>query len=470
MNQQSIQSVLRGISFVCFFIYAPSFAQSTIDEVVRITDSVGYEIDPKEKEQYGLFPEYQNFMVARFLQIRDQYLLRISYQKEDKRLSEDILLSNEQFAAYRKQIAMVDQAISDKRQQQVATKAQKEGRFRMATDAFLYGSWLYGPGTAVLLELEGRRAVGVQSLAVGGSFVAALSTTKDYRLGYGRTNLIRWGNYAGTLYGLTTPLFFEFENEKVYLASAMLSTPLGGLLAYKLSAHRWFEKGETDLITTGGLVGGLYGLTIPYLINIEDLRDETQVKIYVASMMLGVPAGVLVTTRLIRHKPIDRGRAHLITLGGIAGSFYGVSIVNLAGVDPEEHLRAYAWSVVLGLPIGAYSGYRLTGKETYTLGRARLISVGAYAGALFASGIVLAAGAEGDKPQILASVLGSAVGIWYTHKATRGWGEKAAIFDPGSRVTVTLPSYAELLSFGMLTLHKPSFSERAPLRLISISF
>ena len=345
----------------------------------------------------------------------------------------------------------------------------------MATDAILYGSWLYGPGTTILLDIEGSRAAGVQLLTVGGSFVAAISATKDYRLGYGRTNLIRWGNYAGTLYGLGIPVFFDSENEKAYVGAAMLGTPLGGLLAYKLSSHRWFKKGETDLITTGGLVGGLYGATLPYLINIEDLSNRTQAKIYVASAMLGVPAGVLATTRLIRHKPINRGRAHLITLGGIAGGYYGYSLVNLAGVDADKHPRISVWSAALGLPIGAYLGYRLTDTEAYTLGRARLISVGAYAGALFGNGIVLAAGAEGNKPHLAASVLGSAVGIWYTHRVTQGWGEKVTfIFDKqmpkGNRVTVSLPSYSELLSFGMLTLRKPSFSESAPLELIRISF
>ena len=460
---------------ICLFICAPAFAQSGIGEVVRIADSVGYEIDPAENEQYALFPQYQDFILAKFLQTGDRYVLRISYQEEGRTLAEDILLSSEQFEAYRKQIAAVDQAASDEKLQKAATKAQKEGRFRMVTDAFLYGAWLYGPGITTLFDIKGTRAVGVQLLTVGGSFVGAISATKDYRLGYGRTNLIRWGNYAGTLYGLAVPLFFESENEKAYVGAAMLGTPLGGLLAHRLSAHRWFKKGETDLITTGGLVGGLYGAAIPYLVNIEDLDNWTQVKIYAASVMAGAPAGVWATTRLIRHKPINWGRAHLITLGGILGGYYGYGLVNLVGVDADAHPRIHVGAAALGLPVGAYVGYRLTGLEAYTLGRARLISFGAYAGALFGNGIALAAGAEGHRPHILASVLGSAVGVWYTHKVTHGWGEKLTFkFDKQrpteNRVTVSLPSYAELLSFGLLARHNPSSSERVPLELIRVSF
>ena len=462
--------IIKKLKWIMFFLCTSSFAQANIDEVVRITDSVGYEIDPAERERYALFPEYRNFTLAQFLHTEDRYILRISYEKEDKRLTENIPLSPKQFAAYRNQIVEAEQAANDKRLQEAATKAQKEGRLRMATDAFLYGSWLYGPGVTILLDMEGSRAAGVQLLAVGSSFVAAVSATKDYRLGYGRSNLIRWGNYAGTFYGLGIPVLFGSENEKVFLGAAMMSTPLGGLLAHKLSAHRWFEKGETDLITTGGLLGGLYGLTVPYLVNIEDLRDRSQAKIYVASAMLGIPAGVLATTRLIRHKPINRGRAHLITLGGIIGGYYSYGLVNLAGVDADKHPRVHVLAAALGLPVGTYFGYRWTEPETYTLGRARLISFGAYAGALFGNGIVLAAGAEGHKPHLVASILGSAVGIWYTHKVTRGWGEQVTFFDRWKALSVSVPSYAELLSFGMLSLHNPSFSESAPLELVRVSF
>lgn len=227
------------------------------------------------------------------------------------------------------------------------TEAQKEGRVRVVINAVGYGLWLYGPCTIRLLEMESVRAAGLELLIAGGSFMAALKATKDYRLGYGRSKLMRWGSYAGTSYGLGIPVFFESENDKAYWGSAMLCTPLGGLIAYKLSSHRWFEKGETDLIASGGLVGGLYGVAIPYLINIEDLEEWNQAKIYIASAMAGVPIGVFGTTRLIRNKPISQGRANLITLGGIVGSYYGAGIVKLAGVDVDEHPRAYVLSMAL---------------------------------------------------------------------------------------------------------------------------
>jgi uncharacterized membrane protein YfcA len=205
------------------------------------------------------------------------------------------------------------------------------------------------------------------------------------------------------------------------------------------------------------------------------LEEWNQAKIYVASAMAGIPIGVFGTTRLIRNKPISQGRAHLITLGGIVGGYYGAGIVKLAGVDVDEHPRAYVLSMALNLPVGAYLGYRFTGKEEYTLGRAWLISVGTYAGALLGSGFVMLAGVEEDaRPYVLATMLGSAAGMWYTHRATRGWGEKvaSAINEHLStnRVTVSLPSCGNLLCFGMLALRKPSFNEDKSLELLRVLF
>ena len=314
-------------------------------------------------------------------------------------------------------------------EREVSLEQQQEGRRRMVFDATLYGLLLYGPGTARLLEIESaRQIVGLEFLMGGGTFWGALRATEDYRLGAGRSKLIQWGNYAGTLFGFGVPVFFESEDDKAYLASAMLATPLGGLIAHSLSNHRWFEKGETDLITNGGLVGGLYGVAIPYLLDIEGLENWTQAKIYIASAMVGVPAGVWATSRLIRERPINQGQAHLITLGGLVGSVYAAGITHLAGVDIEERPRPYVLAASLGLPVGTYLGYKLTGEEEYTIGRARLIILGAVVGALSGTGVLLLAdfNEERTKSYVLANMLGAAAGMWYAHRFTRGWSEKFA--------------------------------------------
>ena len=358
-------------------------------------------------------------------------------------------------------------------QQSVSVEEQKEGRTLLVTTTTLYGLLLYGPGTARLLEIEsGAQVAGLEMLIGGGSFVGGLVATRNHRLGAGRSSLILSGSLAGTLYGLGVPVLFESENEKAYWASTMLATPIGGLIAHRLSSHRWFNEGESHTISRGGLVGGLYGLAIPYLINIENLEDWTQARIYVTSAMIGVPAGVWTTAKLIYDKPINEGRASLIALGGTIGSAYALGIMSLTDV---EEPRPYVLAAMLGLPIGTYLGYKLTAGNEYTSGRAALIQIGAWAGALFGSGFPLMADAESHKPYVVANILGSATGMWLAHRLTRGWGESAPfarnnLIPESDRFTISLPSINEWFTLGLMAFRKPTIMADFPVELVRISF
>ena len=358
-------------------------------------------------------------------------------------------------------------------EQSISLKEQQEGRALLVAASTLYGLSVYGPGTAILLDLEsGSQFAGLELLIGGGSFAGALVATKNHRLGVGRSNLILSGSFAGTLYGFGLPVLFESENEKVYFASAMLATPIGGLITHRLTDHRWFKKGESYLMTNGGFLGGFYGFAIPYVANIEDLEEWTQAKIYVAFIMAGVPIGTWATTQLIYNKPISEGRSHLISFGGLVGSAYANGIVSLMDVEAS---RAYVLASMVGLPMAAYLGYQLTAEGEYTAGRAALIQIGACAGALFGWGFPLLAEAESHKPYVVASILGSAAGMWFAHRATRGWGEKTPftrndLIPKSDRFAVSVPSLDKWLTLGLMAFRKPAFMADFPVELLRISF
>ena len=358
-------------------------------------------------------------------------------------------------------------------EQSVSLKEQQEGRTLMVAAATLYGLSLYGPGTAILLDIEsGSQFAGLELLMGGGAFAGALVATKNHQLGFGRSNLILSGSFAGTFYGFGMPVLFDSENPKAYFLSAMLATPIGGLIAHRLTEHRWFEKGESYLITNGGFVGGLYGFAIPYVANIENLEERTQSKIYVASAMAGIPIGAWTTTKLIYNKPMSEGRSHLITFGGVVGSAYASGIVSLMDIESP---RPYVFASMVGLPVAAYLGYQFTAEGEYTAGRAALIQIGGCAGALFGNGAVLLTEAESHKPYVIAGILGSAAGIWFAHRATRGWGEKTPftrndLIPESEKFAVSLPSLDKWLTLGLMALRKPTFMADFPVELLRISF
>ena len=217
------------------------------------------------------------------------------------------------------------------------------------------------------------------------------------------------------------------------------------------------------------LVGALYGLAVPYVIGIGDI-DNHHPKAYLASSMAGIPIGGLVTSRFVRDRPINRGRAHLISLGGLLGTAYAVTVIDLA--DNEEHARLYTLTAMIGLPVGAYMGYRLTEGEDYTLGRGRMITVGAYAGYIVGEGLIYAVGADSRKVFNVAGMVGSALGVWFTHSATKGWGEGSTSRDDPStqEVTVTLFTPEALFSIGMLARSGTPGGRAIPVELLRIEF
>ena len=220
------------------------------------------------------------------------------------------------------------------------------------------------------------------------------------------------------------------------------------------------------MITNGGFVGGLYGLAIPYIANIENG------KVYVVSAMAGIPIGAWTTTKLIYNKPISEARSHLISFGGLIGSAYTNGLLYLLDIESP---RASVLASMVGLPVGTYLNYRLTTGGEYTAGRAALIQIGAFAGALFTNGVVLLTEAESHKPYVVASILGSAVGAWFTHHSTRSWGEKTLftrndLIPESEKFAVSLPSIDKWFTLGLMALRKPTSMADLPVELLRISF
>ena len=57
-------------------------ARPMVERVIIITESVGYEIDPAERQQYGLFDGYGGFLAAEVVATAERYSLRISYRRD----------------------------------------------------------------------------------------------------------------------------------------------------------------------------------------------------------------------------------------------------------------------------------------------------------------------------------------------------------------------------------------------------
>ncbi|MBT4611156.1 MAG: hypothetical protein HOC05_14020, partial [Gemmatimonadetes bacterium] len=106
--------------------------------------------------------------------------------------------------------------------------------------------------------------------------------------------------------------------------------------------------------------------------------------------------------------------------------------------------------------------------EDYTLGRARMISVGTYVGGLAGRGVGYTLGVNGDRVNNVAATLGATFGLWYTHRTTQGWGERVTSVSQDDGLVVSLPSPESLVMLGWLS--RRVAGEAVPMELLRVEF
>ena len=507
---------LLVIAVSCFTNYVAlthSDQDKTEGEIIQLTPIIGFIISPEENRQYNFFPNNEDFVSAEIIKIANQYQLHITTTVDGKRLRQIQKITSEVLDKLR-QKATGKIPTQFKQPDIDRTEAEKrEGRLVLNLNSLGYGLWLYGVGLSNVLELESNVAFGTTLLTGGGAYVSSLLATRDLDLGYGRSKLLRWGAYAGTLYGFLSLSFFDSDDIQFAWVPSMLITPAGAYTAYKLTDHRWFNKGETDLLAAGGLAGVFYGWAIPYLVAIEDLfSDEEYIdqdylqmcqedkvstdycvdaydslecqrqqqemncleearrnrgttnKLYSFSMMVSVPASVYLTSRLIPDRDISQGRAQLISTGGVVGILYGLGLAPIALGDEIEDIdhagRIYTLSAAVGLPVGYYLSERFTRQESYSRLRSVLITFGGIAGAFIGAAPLVMA--EVDNPRVVAATLmaTSATGLWLGHKTTRTESiTGGAQLFKSDRFSIQLASMGQIATFGLAAWQKAAQSD-----------
>jgi len=324
-----------------------------------------------------------------------------------------------------------------------------KGRITVVLISTAYGA-LYGWGVPYLLDAESDRAyIGSEMVFTFGGFALSLMATRNYQAGPAVSNMIRGGTFIGTLYGIAIPALFKSGNEKAYVATTMITTPLGALAGYRLAPRDALSAGKAELTTFGGIVGMLYGLAVPYLAGIEDkeMKKLDRGRIYAGSVMLGIPAGVLAFNAASQRSPISKERARLIELGSCLGAYYGWEFTHLAKPGGD---KPYVAAMMACLPAGTYGAYLLTGAGDYKHGRDTLIILGAFFGELFGSGIAYLAGAEwGDRPFTIGGMLGIPAGIFTATYLTRDFSQKKAESDK-RLASVSFPAFEGSYQLAML--------------------
>ena len=199
----------------------------------------------------------------------------------------------------------------------------------------IFGLYHGGVLLPLAFDWDGSEAVGA-GLLVGGpaGLLAGHQLTKARPYSPGQARALTWGASWGTIQGALFATIFDVDTEVA--ARLMLAGGAVGLATGSLIARREIPAGTGTSAMLGSLWGLWYGVASSVLVELEFQGTG-------AAMMLAGNAGLIGGAVVGSRVPLSRGRARLISLGGVLGGFAGVGMVLIGQPDSEK--------VMIGIPM-----------------------------------------------------------------------------------------------------------------------
>ena len=249
-----------------------------------------------------------------------------------------------------------------------------------------------------------------------------------------------WTTTYGLWQGIAIPLAAGADGPEAYGFGLLVGGPAGFLLGREMARSRPRSLGQARAITWGGTWGAIQGWGWARALHLGG--DDETLEAAVASMVVGGALGIGGGLALARRE-ITPGGATSGMLGSLWGMWFGLSTALLVDIEDEDGLTAAAMLVGnAGLVAGALAGSRVP----LSRGRARMISLGGLVGAFGGAGITLIAQPSSDKAVVGTILAGSIAGLVVGAAGTR---DDRGETDPSEEVqaAASLPAPGSLLNW-----------------------
>jgi hypothetical protein len=187
--------------------------------------------------------------------------------------------------------------------------------------------------------------------------------------------------------------------------------------------NRSDDSGRTELIIFGTTYGVALGVGLPVTMESESAEA------YGLGLILGAPAGFLVSRAYARSRPLSEGQASAIITGALWGAWqtYGWANVLDLGEEPECDLcgessmdaNEFVGSMILGSVIGLGVGAALSQKNI-SRGTAATTNFGALWGTWFGAAAAILADQDTD-PMLASLLIGGNAGLVGAALGNRRW-------------------------------------------------
>ena len=231
----------------------------------------------------------------------------------------------------------------------------------------------------------------------------------------GRAETMGFGVLYGAWAGLaTTVLQDEDDDEKSLVAGMMLGAPVALISAAALTRGRPITRGQASLIRLGGYFGTWQGVGLTLL-----GRGNPRTNTAIGAALAGGVTGIGIASLAGAAANPTTGDAALVNYGALWGTWLSFAATQVIGVDDSDAILGTTLAGgALGLASMAFAAPRLDMPE----GRANLISLGGIAGTVMASGLLLLVGAGSQEGAMATVTAGGIAGMYFAARGTRGYG------------------------------------------------
>jgi len=271
----------------------------------------------------------------------------------------------------------------------------------------------------------------------------------------GRVGVVVFSTLYGTWLGVAIPIIAEADDPKAFVASMMAGSVAGLLISLNATKNQPISDGRASLINFGGWFGTWQGIAWSNAFGAEDREIVT-------GAVIGGLTGLGAAIALTANRNIRPGYATLINFGGIWGSWFSLCAAEIAGVQGEETELGL---IAAGGDIGIISTAIAARSTQMSRGRARLINIAGVVGTVF--GLGMAVLAEVDEAQSAFAIMGagSMAGLLIGSSATKNY-DRAFHLNDQNRFGILGPPYWQVTSEPRGT--KPV--RMAKLSLVSLNF
>jgi hypothetical protein len=449
-------------------------------EIQVPVDAAFLEITPQVRRQLGLFPDVENFAIARLFMLEGgSYVLEISSMRDGRIERTRTAMTEYDLRLFREDL-----------ESRLASSGSplvrdREGRGGLVLRQTVLGVGFYGWAVPAILNLTDDRAqVATYLLTAGASFYLPYRLTRDVAVSDAHRSFVLWGGTRGIAHGallggiLNGPeTESEFQSsdgwdkrDRVLLGSALAGSIAGSYLAFKAVDWTGMDPGTARLWGAMGDFGILAGLGTAYAMGLYDEEPRVvpgdpvgfeewhtpRLRLGHAVTLAAAGGGLYAGKWLGERERYTAG--NVTALGSMAalGAHFVLPALELADADDKVMVAGAVAGGVGGIVIGN----RMLRARAFTEGDGLILLAGHIAGGLTAAGITYLIVEDGSRENgtllyLTTTALGSAAGFAFTYRALDGRRESAAGtlrpggggmgILPGRESTVTLSPSAALV-------------------------